>query len=48
MTIGWMSAAIDSLPPNVPQEVVYHQKRTDGWKTLNEKRTAWVVKTDPE
>lgn len=45
----WVEVSpVDSLPQNVPQEVVYHQKRTDGWKTLNEKRTAWVVKTAPD
>ncbi len=37
-------AAVDSLPLNTPHEVFYHQKRTDGWKTLDEKRTAWIVK----
>jgi len=40
-------ASVSGLTPNQPAEVVYHQARTDGWKTLNEKRTAWVVrKTD--
>lgn len=36
--------SVDLLPANVPQEVHYHQKRTDGWKTLDERRSAWVVK----
>jgi len=36
--------SVANLVPNVPAEIVYHQKRTDGWKTVNEKRTAWVVK----
>ena len=36
--------AVADLKPDVPTEIVYRQKRTDGWKTLNEKRTAWVIK----
>ncbi len=35
---------VSALKTDMPTEVVYHQKRTDGWKTMNEKRTAWVVK----
>lgn len=36
--------AVADLKPDVPTEIVYRQKRTDGWKTLNEKRTAWVIR----
>ena len=28
--------------------MVYYRTRIDGWKTIKEKTTTWVVKTDPE
>jgi menaquinol-cytochrome c reductase iron-sulfur subunit len=43
----WVDAGdISSLAPNVPAEISFRQKRTDGWREISEKRTAWVVKTD--
>jgi len=35
---------IGTLAPNVPVEVSFRKSRVDGWKVINEKRTAWVVK----
>jgi len=29
-----------------PEEVVFRRSRVDGWRVLNEKTTAWVVRTD--
>lgn len=33
-----------SLQPNSPVEMVFHRDRLDGWRTVAEKGTAWVVK----
>ena len=43
---GWAEAGdIKSLPVNEPAEMVFRKKRTDGWKTIIEKSSAWVVKS---
>ena len=36
---------ITRLTPNVPVELAFRRLRIDGWKTISEKSTAWVVKT---
>lgn len=36
---------IARLTPNVPVELAFRRMRVDGWKTVSEKSTAWVVKT---
>jgi len=36
---------ITRLTLNVPVELAFRRNRVDGWKTLSEKSTAWVVKT---
>jgi menaquinol-cytochrome c reductase iron-sulfur subunit len=36
---------ITRLTPNVPVELAFRRNRVDGWKTISEKSTAWVVKT---
>jgi menaquinol-cytochrome c reductase iron-sulfur subunit len=44
----WVDAAnLNTLDVGKPEEVVYHRKRVDGWRVVNEKATAWVVKLDP-
>ena len=41
----WIDAAdLTQLQPNKPQEVTFHRKRVDAWRTTNDKTTAWVVK----
>lgn len=41
----WIEATdIGSLVPKTPVEVSFRQSRVDGWKVINEKKTAWVVK----
>ena len=41
----WVEAGdIGKLPPNEPVEMVFHRNRTDGWKLISEKSTAWVVR----
>jgi menaquinol-cytochrome c reductase iron-sulfur subunit len=41
----WIEATdITSLNPKSPVEVSFRQTRVDGWKVINEKKTAWVVK----
>ena len=35
---------ITRLSSGVPVEMVFRQNRVDGWKTINEKSSAWVVK----
>ena|SRR5713226_1922022 len=43
----WVEVAdLNQLQPNKPEEVVFRRTRVDGWRVLNEKTTAWVVKTD--
>lgn len=42
----WVEAGdIAKLKINSPVEMVFRRNRTDGWKILSEKSTAWVVKT---
>lgn len=35
---------VTKLPPGQPVEMVGRRNRTDGWKVVSEKVTAWVVK----
>ncbi len=35
---------ISKLAPNQPVEMAFRRNRTDGWKVISEKTTAWVVK----
>lgn len=45
----WVEAAdLNQLQPKKPEEVVFRRKRVDGWRTVNEKTTAWVVKMDDQ
>ena len=37
---------VSLLKPNVPTEVLYERTRTDGWRRVTEKSSAWVVKTE--
>lgn len=37
-------ADVGTLTPNTPVEVSFRKSRVDGWKVINEKKTAWVVK----
>jgi len=42
----WIDAAdMTQLKLDQPEEVVFRRTRVDGWRVLNEKTTAWVVKT---
>jgi menaquinol-cytochrome c reductase iron-sulfur subunit len=42
----WVEVAdLTQLQVNKPEEVVFRRTRVDGWRVLNEKTTAWVVKT---
>ncbi len=41
----WIDATdIGNLAPKAPVEVSFRKSRVDGWKVINEKKTAWVVK----
>lgn len=41
----WVEAGeVARLAPNVPVEMVFRRNRVDGWKTLSELSSAWVVK----
>jgi menaquinol-cytochrome c reductase iron-sulfur subunit len=41
----WIEIAdVGTLAPNTPVEVSFRKSRVDGWKVINEKKTAWVVK----
>ncbi len=45
----WVEAAdVNQLKVKQPEEVVFRRKRIDGWRTINEKTTAWVVKMDDQ
>ena len=41
-------ADLTQLQPGKPAEVVFHRSRVDGWKVIDEKTTAWVVKSDDQ
>lgn len=38
------AADLSQLTVGKPEEVVFHRSRTDGWRVVNEKSTAWVVR----
>jgi menaquinol-cytochrome c reductase iron-sulfur subunit len=41
----WADAGdVTRLASNSPVELVFHRNRIDGWRTIEEKGTAWVVK----
>jgi len=42
------AAAIASLPLGKPQEVVFRRRRADGWKVIDQKLSAWVVRPSEE
>ncbi|MDZ4799825.1 MAG: ubiquinol-cytochrome c reductase iron-sulfur subunit [Bryobacteraceae bacterium] len=45
---GWVEAGdIGQVPLNTPEEVVFRRTRVDGWKTSNERASAWVIRTSP-
>jgi menaquinol-cytochrome c reductase iron-sulfur subunit len=45
----WVDAAeLNSLQVGKPEEVVFRRSRVDGWRVVNEKATAWVVRTDQQ
>jgi menaquinol-cytochrome c reductase iron-sulfur subunit len=37
-------ADLSKIPAGEPAEVVFRRKRVDGWKTVVEKTSAWVIK----
>jgi menaquinol-cytochrome c reductase iron-sulfur subunit len=42
---GWVDAGdISAIPMNSPEEVVFRRTRTDGWKVVTERSTAWVIR----
>ncbi len=44
-TSEWVEAGdISRLAVNAPVEMAFRRNRTDGWKIISEKSTAWVVK----
>jgi menaquinol-cytochrome c reductase iron-sulfur subunit len=45
----WVDAAdLNTLQVGKPEEVVFRRSRVDGWRVLNEKATAWVVRLDEQ
>src|SRR5215471_4882225 len=46
----WVEVAPDvtQMPVGKPEEVVFRRTRVDGWRVLNEKSTAWVVRMDEQ
>ena len=45
---GWIDAGdISQVPLNSPEEVVFRKTRVDGWKVVNERTTAWVIRKSP-
>jgi menaquinol-cytochrome c reductase iron-sulfur subunit len=42
------AADLSQLAVGKPEEVVFHRTRVDGWRVLNEKSTAWVVRKDDQ
>lgn len=42
----WVPAGdLAKLEENVPEQVIFERVRRDGWKTVKEKASAWMVKT---
>ena len=45
----WIEAGdLSRIDAKVPEEVVFHRTRVDGWKVSSEKATAWVVKVSDQ
>jgi len=42
------AADLASLTVGKPEEVVFRRTRVDGWRVLNEKSTAWVLRQDEQ
>jgi menaquinol-cytochrome c reductase iron-sulfur subunit len=43
----WTEAGdVTKMAPDSPVEMVFRRNRTDGWRVLSEKSTAWAVKLD--
>jgi menaquinol-cytochrome c reductase iron-sulfur subunit len=42
------AADLSQLGVGKPEEVVFRRTRVDGWRVLNEKSTAWVVRKDDQ
>jgi menaquinol-cytochrome c reductase iron-sulfur subunit len=40
------AADLSQLTVGKPEEVVFRRTRVDGWRVLNEKSTAWVLRKD--
>ena len=48
-TGDWVEAAdLNQLQPGKPEEVLFNRSRVDGWRVVNEKTSAWVVKMDDQ
>jgi menaquinol-cytochrome c reductase iron-sulfur subunit len=46
---AWVDAAdLNLLQIKKPEEVVFRRTRIDGWRVVNEKTTAWVVRMDDQ
>ncbi|MBC7771242.1 MAG: ubiquinol-cytochrome c reductase iron-sulfur subunit [Pyrinomonadaceae bacterium] len=46
--VGWIDAGdISQVPMNAPEELVFRRTRVDGWKIVNERTTAWVIRKSP-
>ena len=42
------AADLATLTVGKPEEVVFRRTRVDGWRVLNEKSTAWVLRQDEQ
>ena len=42
------AADLTQLTVGKPEEVVFRRTRVDGWRVINEKSTAWVIKKDDQ
>jgi len=43
-----LAADLSQLTVGKPEEVVFRRTRVDGWRVLNEKSTAWVLRKDDQ
>lgn len=42
---SWVDVGkVDEIPSTEPREVLFRRKRIDGWKKLDERTSAWLVK----
>jgi menaquinol-cytochrome c reductase iron-sulfur subunit len=46
-SVDWVEVArLEDIRAGEPREILFERKRVDGWKTLHERSSVWVLKDD--